>query len=103
MEQDEEQFYQYWLVNGEKEKHSTRPFFVGLAIGLSIGIAILVLLETGWDERAVMVANSWLSSFILLLGILLISVFMAFLYRKFSWEMREQRFRELEAKKNKRK
>lgn len=100
MEQDEEQFYQYWLANREKEKHSIRPFFVGLAIGLCMGIAILLVLETGWDERAVMVANSWLSSFVLLLGILLISVFMAFIYRKFSWEMREQRFRELEAKKN---
>ncbi|HVZ24626.1 MAG TPA: hypothetical protein VG842_01140 [Sediminibacterium sp.] len=100
MDQRDETFYQYWQENREKEKHSTRPFFVGLAIGLCIGIAILLVLESGWDERAVMVANSRLSSFVLLLGILLISLFMAFFYRKFSWEMREQRFRELEARKN---
>ncbi len=94
---ENEAFLTFWQKNRDKQRTSLRPLLVGMSAGFAIGVAILVVLETGWDERATMVANSRLSSFVLLLAIMLLSVFMAFLYRKFKWEMQEQRFLELMA------
>lgn len=74
---------------------------IGLSAGFSIGVGIIVAMESGWYARANMEANSRLNYIVLLLAILLISVFMAFVYRKFRWEIQEQRYLELlAAKKN---
>ncbi|NCI46239.1 hypothetical protein [Sediminibacterium soli] len=98
---EEESFIGYWEKNREAEKNSLRPFFVGLSGGFAIGIGTLLLLSAGWYERANMEANSRLSSFLLVFAILAISFFLAFFYRKFRWEMQEQRYRELLARKKK--
>ena len=98
---ENETFLVYWSKNREKEKTSLRPFLVGLSAGFSIGIAVIVVLESGWYERANMVANSQFSYLVFLLAIALISVFIAFIYRKFRWEMQEQRWLELLAAKKK--
>lgn len=98
---DNETFLTYWAENREKEKTSFRPFMIGLSAGFTIGVGIIAAMESGWYERANMEANSRLNYIVLLIAILLISVFMAFVYRKFSWEMQEQRYLELlAAKKN---
>jgi membrane protein YdbS with pleckstrin-like domain len=96
---ENEEFLAYWTKNREAEKTSVRPFLVGLSAGFAIGVAVILILESGWYERANMVANSQLSYLVLLLAILLISLFMAFFYRKFRWEMQEQRYLELLAAK----
>lgn len=72
---------------------------VGLSAGFVFGISVIAVLYTGWYERANMVANARLSSFVFLLAIMGISFFMAFVYRKFRWESREQQYKELLAKK----
>ena len=48
-----------------------------------------------------MEANSKMSAFVLFLAILGLSVFIAFAYRKFKWEMNDQRYQEIAAKKRK--
>ena len=101
LSKENEEFLAFWSKNREKEKNSKRPFFVGLSTGFAIGIAIIAVLESGWYIRANMEANSRFNSLVLLLAILLLSVFMAFMYRKFRWEMQEQRYMELLATKNK--
>lgn len=98
---ENEEFLASWAKNREKERTSTRPFLVGLSGGFAIGIAVILVLESGWYTRANMEANSRLSSVVLLLAILIISFFLAFFYRKFRWEMQEQRYLELLAAKNK--
>lgn len=95
LSRENEAFLQYWAKNRESARTSIRPLMIGLSAGLAIGVAILVVLESGWDTRANMVANSQLSSVVLLLAILLISFFMGFMYRKFRWEMQEQRYLEI--------
>jgi membrane protein YdbS with pleckstrin-like domain len=97
---DEESFLEWWKKNGEREKTSVRPLLIGLSGGLILGICIVLMLVSNWDPRATMVANSQLSSVVLVIGIMIISVIMAFLYRNFRWEMQEQRYLELKAKKN---
>ncbi len=96
---ENEAFLSYWSANRERERTSIRPFLAGLSAGFAIGIAVILVLESGWYERANMVANSRLSYLVFLLALLLISVFMAFFYRKFRWEMQEQRYLELLAAK----
>lgn len=97
---EEERFLAYWAENRERQKHSTRPFVLGLSGGFAIGAGVMVLLSTGWYERANMEANSRLSGVVFLLAIMVISFFLAFFYRKFRWEMQEQRYLELLARKN---
>lgn len=98
---EESDFLAYWEKNGAHQKHSTRPFMVGMSAGFVLGISLIVVMFSGWYERANMVANSRLSAAVFLLAILGISFFMAFIYRKFRWETNEQRYRELLAKKKK--
>ena len=98
---DNETFLTYWSENREKEKTSFRPFMIGLSAGFAIGVSVIVVMESGWYQRANMEANSKMNYLVLLLAIVLISLFMAFIYRKFRWEMQEQRYMELlAAKKN---
>jgi formate/nitrite transporter FocA (FNT family) len=99
LSEKEEDFLAYWSENGKKQKTSLRPLLVGMSAGFLLGISLIVIVQTGWDQRATMVANSKLSSVVFLLAIILIAVFMAFLYRNFRWEMQEQQFLELNAKK----
>ncbi|MES2371589.1 MAG: hypothetical protein V4557_03350 [Bacteroidota bacterium] len=98
---ENEEFLASWAKNRERERTSSRPFLIGLSGGFSIGIAVILVLESGWYTRANMEANSRLSSVVLLIAILIISFFLAFFYRKFRWEMQEQRYLELLAAKNK--
>ncbi len=98
---DNETFLAYWAENREKEKTSSRPFMIGLSSGFAIGICVIAAMESGWYERANMEANAKLNYLVLLLAIMGLSLFMAFIYRKFRWEMQEQRYLELlAAKKN---
>lgn len=97
----DEAFLTYWSKNREQQRTSIRPFLVGLSAGFTLGISLILVLSTGWYERANMEANSKMSSIVFLVAILIISFFMAFLYRKFRWEMQEQRYLELLAEKNK--
>lgn len=96
---EDEAFVQYWAANREQEKKSVRPLLVGMSSGIAIGVLILISLSSGWYERANMVANTSFSTPVFLLAVLLFSLFMAIIYRKFRWEMKEQRYLELLAKK----
>lgn len=103
LSEQEERFIQYWSVNGERQKTSIRPFLVGMSSGFVVGVMVLIVLSSGWYERANMVANTRFNSVVFILAILIISFFMAFLYRKFRWEIQDQQYRELLAKKSRQK
>ena len=94
------EFIAYWSANREIQKNSIRPLLVGLSAGFLLGISLVLIVYTGWDQRATMVANSKMNTLVFFLAILGISFFMAFLYRNFRWEMQEQQYLELLAKKN---
>jgi len=96
---EQEAFILYWQENRIKQKYSIRPFLIGLSAGFVLGVSLIAVVFSGWYERANMVANSRMSSVVFLLAILGISFFMAFIYRKFRWESKEQQYRELLAQK----
>lgn len=78
-----------------------RQLFIGLPAGLLFGAGILVSLGTGWYQRANMVANSQFNPNVLTIAIAAIAVFVAIFYKKYKWDMYEQQYRELMAKKHK--
>ena len=92
---EEKAFIKYWEENRIKEKSLFSHFFPGLPIGLCIGVAILLLFDSGWYERANMVAQSQSSPVVLIVGIVAIVVFTSFFYKKFRWERNEQAYQEL--------
>jgi formate/nitrite transporter FocA (FNT family) len=94
----EKDFIDFWAKNRIAQKTSIRPFLIGLAAGLLFGLVVVAVLYSGWYTRANMQANSKLNGFVFFAGILLVSFFMAYLYRSFSWENREQQYKELLAK-----
>src|SRR5690242_15441620 len=99
----EEKFLEYWGNNREREKKLLRQFLIGLPAGLLIAAGIILSLDLNWYERANMVANASLNPYIFLIAILGIIVFVAIFYKKYQWDMNEQRYRELLVKKEKEK
>jgi len=99
----EEKFLEYWQNNREREKKLLRQFFIGLPAGLFIAGGVILSLDLNWYKRANMVANASLNPYILLIAIIGIVVFMAIFYKKYQWDMNEQRYRELLFKKEKEK
>jgi cobalamin synthase len=97
----EEDYIAYWAKQRDTYRQSFLQFVKGMSVGLGICAAIIVVVITGWFERANMVANSKMSAIVFALALLIITVFMAWLYRNFQWENKEQQYLELLAKKEK--
>jgi integral membrane sensor domain MASE1 len=99
----EEDYIIYWQQQRDTYKQSFVQFVKGMSIGLGISTAIIILIITGWYQRANMVANSKMSTIVFVIALLLIIVFMAWLYRNFQWENKEQQYLELLAKRDRNK
>lgn len=97
---EEENYLTYWEKNREREKKFSRQLLSGLPLGLLLATAIVASLSLGWYERADMVAKSSLNPIVLFVALAGIVVFVAVFYKKYQWEMKEQRYREILAKKN---
>ena len=98
---EEENFLIFWEKNRLREKKFYRQLFPGLPIGLSMGVAIFLLLDSGWYERANMVANTQTNPLVLIIAILAIITFIGIFYKKHRWEMNEQYYKELKYRKEK--
>ena len=88
-----------------KEKSLLYQVLTGLPIGLLFGIPIILVLFSGrfWYKRADMVANSESSTIILMIAILLIALFVAVIYKRHQWEMKEQQYLEIKARESQKK
>jgi membrane protein YdbS with pleckstrin-like domain len=96
-------FIRYWEVNRLKEKSLLYQLLTGLPVGLLFSLPIIFLLFTGrfWYKRADMVANSEMNVWVLVVAVFMIAVFVAVLYKRHQWEMKEQQYLELKARDNK--
>jgi hypothetical protein len=99
----QEGFLKYWERNRDREKKWTRQLFIGLPIGLLISGGVLLSLDLDWYPRANMVANASLNPYVLVFAITAITVFTAIFYKRYQWDMKEQRYRELIVKKEREK
>jgi hypothetical protein len=98
---DEKKFIEYWEQNRERQASLSYQLLFGLPFGFLFSIPILVnfLLGRFWYKRADAVGMSQFNPIVLVLAILIISVFIALLNRKFRWEKLEQQYLELQARK----
>ena len=97
----EQNFISYWETARLGERRLVRQLLVGIPVGMLVGIPILVVLFSGrfWYVRADAVAGSRLSPVVMIVAVLLIVLFMALFYKRHQWEMKEQYYQELLAKK----
>lgn len=93
---------QYWQGARTRQKKLMYQLLVGLPVGLLLSTIIAFNFYSGWDERAMAVANGpRFNPFVLIAALLIISVFIAVFSKKFQWDQREQKYKELLAKKEK--
>jgi hypothetical protein len=100
LNEQEIEFITYWEQNRVKEKKVLNQLLVGLPIGILFGMPVLINLFLGWDKRAGMVANAQLNPAVLLTAVALIIVFVAIFSRRHKWEMKDQHYKELIARKS---
>jgi polyferredoxin len=93
--QEEEKFIIYWKENREREKSLPRQLYLGLPIGLLIGIGILLNFISGWYARATMVANGESTPLVLIISIIIITIFCSIFFKRHQWDLNEQRYLEL--------
>ncbi|MEO6915571.1 MAG: hypothetical protein ABI151_07900, partial [Chitinophagaceae bacterium] len=91
--------------NRLKEKKVFKQWLMGIPLGLLFAIPILINFFSGWFKRADMDLNSQISNhefspLVLLIAMILIVSFVAIFSKKYKWEMNEQRYLELKARKH---
>jgi len=106
LSEEEERFIIYWEEHRDVEKKTIKQWLVGLPLGLLFGIPIIINFFSGWYKRASMDLNSRLTNnqfnpLVLIVAFLLIVSFVAIFSKRHKWEMHEQKYRELIAKKEK--
>jgi membrane protein YdbS with pleckstrin-like domain len=96
----EKLFIEYWELNRDKEKKFLYQVLTGLPIGLLFSLPIIFILFTGryWFKRADMVARTELNLVLLVIAVLVIAAFVAILYKRHQWEMKEQQYHELKVR-----
>ena len=104
---EEEKFVAYWEENRLKRKKVFRQLAVGLPLGVVLVAAIFINFFAGWYKKADIVLrteSSVHSQFSLILVLLVaaiaIVVFIVVFSAKHKWDMYEQQYLELMAKKN---
>ena len=99
LNENEIAFMRYWEQNRLKDRKILNQLLIGLPLGVLFGMPVLVNLFLGWYKRANMEANTELNPAVLLTAIILIIVFVAIFSRRHKWDMKEQYYQELKARK----
>ena len=100
---EEQSFITFWETNRLKKKQAFRQLAIGLPAGVGLVLAILVNFFAGWYKRADMEINSMSPSLmitIMVAGIAII-LFISLFTVKHRWDINEQYYRELLARKDK--
>jgi len=99
---EEKRFVEYWEKNRGRKKRIFRQLAVGLPLGVVMVILIFISFFSGWYKRADMVMRTHPSLIPVLIGAaLLIVVFITVFSAYHKWDINEQHYRELLAKKDK--
>ncbi len=99
-EQDEE-FIRYWQENRLRKKRVSKQLSVGLPFAVFMVLAIFITVFSDWYTRAV--ATLQLDGRLvltLLVAIILIVIFIVVFSARHQWDMNEQHYKELLAKKD---
>lgn len=101
MTQEETDFIRYWEENRLSKKKVLKQLYVGLPLGVVLISTIFINLLSGWYSRAQMEMARESSSLIvvLLVAALAIVVFIVIFSARHRWDINEQHYRELKARK----
>lgn len=95
----ESDFLVFWEQRRAAGMNHPLTLIKGFSWGLMIGAGVVLMLETGWYQRADMVAHGKMNAWVLLIGLSLIAAFVSFFYSRYRWEMNEQLYQEIMIKK----
>ena len=99
--EEENNFIEYWEYHRLEKKKVLKQLSVGLPLGVVIAAAIFINFFSGWDKRAQMVINSSPSVIIvLIIACLIIVLFVTIFSVRHRWDLNEQRYRELLARRD---
>ncbi|MBO9573099.1 MAG: hypothetical protein J7497_12985 [Chitinophagaceae bacterium] len=90
-------FVERWAADREREKRFLYQLLTGLPVGFLFSLPVMFILLTSkyWFKRADMVANSQMSAGVILVAVIFIAAFVAVLYKRHKWEIKEQQYQEL--------
>jgi len=98
---DEKKFIDYWEHNRLVKRKILKQLSVGLPFGVLFVVAIFINFFSGWDKRAQMIINTDPSVIIvLLIASLLIVIFIVIFSARHRWDLNEQRYKELLARRD---
>lgn len=99
---EEKGFIEYWEANRARKKKILRQLYAGLPFAVVMVIAILAVTFSGWYKKADMVLKGDEKSLLLVLlaAILGIVAFIVIFSARHRWDINEQHYRELLAKKD---
>src|SRR4051812_2877778 len=96
---EEKKFLDYWDHNRLPKRNLLKQLSIGLPAGVLFVAAIFVNFFSGWDKRAQMMVNADPSLIIVVvIALLLIVIFIVIFSARHRWDLNEQRYRELQAK-----
>lgn len=103
---DEQKFIEYWEANRLRRKKVTRQLAVGLPLGVVLVVAILINFFSGWYKKADMELRGQSQGsqltllVVLVVAVLLIVAFIVVFSVRHKWDLYEQHYRELIAKRS---
>ncbi|MBI5858624.1 MAG: hypothetical protein HZB42_13380 [Sphingobacteriales bacterium] len=102
LNQEENSFIEYWEQNRFRKKKVLKQLYVGLPFAVVLIIAIFANFFSGWYKRADMQLRAEEKTLIPVLigGALLIVAFIVIFSARHRWDLNEQRYNELMARKN---
>jgi hypothetical protein len=94
-----QQFVDYWEANREQEGKLTTQLLFGIPVGMLFSVPVLLILLSArlWYKRADMAANTQLSPTLIIIAVLVIAAFVAVIYKRHQWDMKEQQYLEFKA------
>lgn len=100
--EEEKGFIEYWEQNRSRKKRIIWQLAAGLPLAAFLCGGIFVTYFSKWYTRAVMaISLNHSGTLVVLAGLLLTVIFIVVFSARHRWEMNEQRYNELLARKNK--
>lgn len=94
-------FIEYWEHNRIRKKRIWRQLSVGLPLGVVLAGGILLNVYSGWNPAGSFLRFNVERLLVLLVAVLLIVIFVVIFSARHRWDMNEQHYKELLAKKDK--
>jgi len=102
---EEEKFIEYWEHNRVKKRKITKQLSIGLPIGVLLVIGIFASVFARWDKHADVQMREEMQYtagltliLVLIVAALLIVGFIVIFSARHSWDLNEQRYKELNAR-----